>query len=280
VEGGIVRGEGTILGGDARAGCAVLLALAAEWARAPAAGRPSVRLLFSVCEEVNLLGSRALAPAEAAADLAYVLDSSTPVGTLIVASPDALEVEAEFEGRAAHAGLHPEEGRSAIAMIARALGGLPLGRLDSETTANVGRIGGGEAINVVPDRAFFQGEIRSFREGGAAEVAGLWRSICESAARSLDGRCSLAVREAFRSYRHVPEAPVLGRAAAACERLGIPVSPARTPGGSDANTLNALGTPALVLGTGNRHPHSAFEEIRVEDLLSLTRLVREIVAGE
>jgi len=268
-------GRGAILGADDRAGVAVLL----EAARAWASGAPHcpLRIVLTISEERGMLGARDLDDAllrDCAAG--YVLDSSTRAGTLIARTPTSLRFHARFLGRAAHAGIRPEEGRSAIQMAARAVDRMALGRLDAETTANVGIVEGGVAGNVVPPEARLRGESRSFRAGRAEGVVGEAERVCREAAAAFGGKVEWGAQVAFRSYVHERGAPVVERAWRAAQRAGLAPRLADSGGGSDANVWNERGLPVLNLGCGVTGNHSPEERIPICELEALLRLVLAI----
>ncbi len=158
-----------ILGADNKAAVAVLLGVARRLVRAQAP--VGVEVLLTTCEERSLAGAKAFDTGALRAEYGFVLDHATPIGELIVAAPTHYRLEATFSGQAAHAGLRPEAGRNAITAAARAIAALDLGRLDHETTSNVGRIEGGTATNVVAERCLVELETRSVDHGRATEVA-------------------------------------------------------------------------------------------------------------
>jgi tripeptide aminopeptidase len=160
VEAGVVRSAGdTILGGDDKAACTVLMAVLADLAAAPPPC--GLEAIFSTCEEVGLRGAKALDLSGLTARAGFVFDSTGPVGDVITRAPSQKVVTADFHGVAAHAGIAPERGRSAIAAAAAAVAAMKLGRIDEATTANIGLIGGGSALNVVPEHCRIEGEVRS-----------------------------------------------------------------------------------------------------------------------
>jgi tripeptide aminopeptidase len=162
------NGNEGILGADNKAAVAVLLALARHVCQQ---GAPvDVELLFTVCEENALAGARAFDASRLRSDFGYVFDHPSPIGEVVVDSPSHFRIEASFRGASAHAGVRPEEGRSAIFAAARAIASMRLGRLDEETTANVGTISGGAAINVVPERCSLVAEVRGLRDQRAEAV--------------------------------------------------------------------------------------------------------------
>ncbi len=170
VEDGIVRNaRATILGGDNKAAVAVMLEATR---RVLAEGRPhaGIELLFTPMEEVGLLGAYAFDHRRLNARVGYVYDQAAAIGEIVLGAPSAQQLEITFHGRAAHAGMYPEEGRSAIAAAAKAISEMRLGRIDDESTANVGQISGGVAANVVPEWCTLVGDVRSHDEGKLAEI--------------------------------------------------------------------------------------------------------------
>ena len=179
VDGGWENANEAILGADNKAALAVMLAVAR---RATIEGSPvGIELLFTVSEEDSLAGAKAFDATRLRSRFGYVFDHATPIGEVIIASPTAYRVDAEFHGKAAHAGIRPEDGRSAIVAAARAIAEMPLGRIDPETTANVGSVHGGVGTtNVVPDAAA-AAEARSLDVTRAEEVVSGIIDACTTA---------------------------------------------------------------------------------------------------
>jgi tripeptide aminopeptidase len=275
---GVVRTDGdTILGADDKAAVAALLLLLRDLAAEPPAA--GVELLFTVAEEIGLQGAKAFDPTVLEAVAVFVLDSEGEPGTAIVAAPTLKAVDAEFRGVAAHAGIEPERGRSAIVAAARALAGMDLGRIDDETTANAGLIKGGSAVNVVAERCAVRAEARSRDETKLAmQVAGMVEAITVAAAET-DVDVQIAVEEVFRGYAHAADSLVVRIADAALAESGLPACHIGGGGGSDANVFNAVGVPALTLGVGFEHVHSPREHIRLERLEQLYRLGHALVGA-
>jgi tripeptide aminopeptidase len=253
VEDGVVRNAaGTILGADDKAAVAVMLEavrlLLAE-------GRPhaGVELLFTTREETGLQGACAFDTTRLQARAGLVYDYAGPVGEIVVAAPSARTVDAVFTGRPAHAGINPEDGASAIAAAARAVSDLRLGRLDGETTANVGTIAGGSARNVVPSSCRLAAEARS-RDGFAFAAA-----VC-------DCEVETEVRDQYRGYRIGAADPALALARTALERCGIEPVEVEVGGGSDVNVFVERGLSCVNVANGMANIHSADEHIAVADL--------------
>jgi tripeptide aminopeptidase len=248
-----------ILGADDKAGVAVMLEAARRWA---AAGPPcGCELLFTTGEEVGLRGARAFDTGVLDAEFGFVLDHAAPIGRIVVAAPTYYAVRADFRGRAAHAGIRPEDGRSAIAAAAKAIDSLRLGRLDQETTANVGVIHGGVAANVVPERCFVEGEVRSLDDARASEAVRTMVDTITWAASATETDVDTMIEEHFRAYR-IPESdPTVAIASAALRDCGVEPVPTATGGGSDASAFAAKGLRCLNLAIGVEHNHTPDERI-------------------
>ena len=276
VDDGVVRSDGqTILGADDKAAVAALLMVVRDLAReAPAA---DLEVVFTAGEEIGLQGAKALAPDALSAAALFVLDSEGAPGTVITNAPTLKAVNAEFRGIAAHAGIEPESGRSAVLAAARAVTGMQLGRLDHETTANVGIIQGGSAVNVVPGHCLVRGEVRSRDEAKlAAQLEQVLEAVALAAAETgVD--VDVDVHEDYRGYRHAPDALPLRIAAAAMAEMGLEERLIGGGGGSDSNVFNARGLPAVTLGVGFEHVHSPREQITLAYLEQMYHLAHALV---
>jgi tripeptide aminopeptidase len=251
------RNDG-VLGADNKTAVAAQLAVARRYA---GGGAPvGLELLFTTCEEIALLGAKELTH-ELRADFGFVFDHATPFGDLIVAAPSYYRIEAEFHGAAAHAGIRPEAGHNAISAAAEAIASMSLGRLDDETTANVGTIEGGTATNVVAERCRVALEARSLDEDKAGRTVSDIVDALTEAAADLECDVETSVEQLFRAYRLPRSSPPVLAAAAALESLGIEPRPIATGGGSDANVLVAVGIPALNVANGTEHNHEPDESV-------------------
>lgn len=252
-----------ILGADNKAAVACFMGVARHFADDPPVG---LEFLFTTCEELALAGAKAFDRGRLQADYGFVFDHASPIGELIVAAPTYFRVEAEFHGRAAHAGIRPEDGRSAIVAAARALERMELGRLDDGTTANAGRIDGGTAANVVPERCRVELEARSIDPENATRVVERMVDALTDAASDSECDVETHIEQQFRGYRIPRTAPPAAAAAAALERLGIEPQYVSTGGGSDANVFNAAGLPCLNVANGTMRNHEPDESVTVEAL--------------
>lgn len=268
----IMSSGDTILGADDKAGIAAILEMLD--ALEGKSHLPLV-LMFSFGEEVGLRGAKALKE-KPKADFAYVLDASGEVGTLINQAPSQESIQITVQGRAAHAGIAPETGLNAIMVAGHLMTKLHLGRIDEETTANIGMISGGIATNIVPDQVLLQGEARSRSLEKLERQVSSMRQAAEEVAKSFGTEIVFEANRAYPPYQLDPESPIVRVGWAAAESAGLRPVLAGTGGGSDANILNALGMPAMVLGMGWKNVHTTREEITVGNLGRIARLVLAI----
>jgi len=248
-----------ILGADNKAAVAVILAVAR---RAVAEPPPvAIELLFTVCEENALQGAKAFDVSRLRSAFGFVFDHATPIGEVIVASPTYHRLTADFRGRAAHAGIEPELGRSAIAAAARAIAPMPLGRVDAETTANVGTIAGGSGVNVVPDHCRIEVEARSIDDAKVEAIVTELIDHVHDGANAAECDVDVTTEVLFRGYRVRPSAPQLVAAEAALHACGYVPRRIASGGGSDANAFIAAGFPCLNLANGTERAHQVDERV-------------------
>jgi tripeptide aminopeptidase len=255
-----------ILGADNKSAVAILIELAR---RLRSAGDPppiSVELLFTVCEEVSLRGSKEFDVSRLESRFGYVFDHATPVGEIVLASPTHYRIDGELRGRAAHAGVRPEEGRSAIAAAARAITAMRLGRIDPETTANVGLVAGGTSINVVPERCRIEAETRSLDEARVQELVTEMVDHLQDAANATECDLDVTVERMFKGYRTRPRAAQVEVAERALRVCGYEPNHIVTGGASDANSFEAAGFPCTNLADGTERNHQPDERISVAAL--------------
>ena len=250
-----------ILGADNKVAVATMLVLAQRLAASPAA--VGVELLFTVGEELSLAGAKEFETGVLHSSLGYVFDSASPVGGVVVASPTHYRIAAELRGVASHAGVRPENGRSAILAAARAIANMRLGRIDSQTTSNIGLISGGSAANIVPDRCRVVGEARSLEGSRAEQLASEIVECLTDAANDPECECDLdvTVERQFDGYRVRPSSPEVALAFDALRDCGHDPGPTTSGGGSDANTLRARGLAVLNLANGTERNHEPGERV-------------------
>jgi tripeptide aminopeptidase len=279
VEDGLIRNAGgTILGGDNKAAVVQML----EGVRRvlienlPHAG---IELLFTRQEEIGLLGAAAFDHTRLHARLGFVYDQEGSIGEVILGAPFAQGLEITFHGRAAHAGMAPEEGRSAIQAAAKAIADLRLGRVDEETTANVGVIGGGTAGNIVPETCSFVAEARSHDERKLVDLVQEMLDACAYAANEAECELQSEVRKSYRGYRFGKSDDVVRLAAEGLGRCGHEVRYGLSGGAADANVFNERGLRCLNLTHGVHDFHSPSERIAVADLEAMVDVTVSLVEG-
>jgi tripeptide aminopeptidase len=266
VEDGVVRnGAGTILGADNKAAVAVMLD-AVRRVLAENRRHAGIELLFTAKEEVGLVGAAAFDHTRLTAKVGYVYDQAAPVGTIILGAPFSQSLDVTFHGRAAHSGMHPEDGRSAIAAAARAIAELRLGRVDELSTANVGKITGGTAANIVPEWCTFVAEARSHDERRLGELVQEMQDAITFAAGVGECDVETRTRKSYSGYRFARADRPVVLAAAALERCGHRVVYELSGGAADANVFNDRGFECVNLANGMTNIHTPDEHIAVADL--------------
>jgi tripeptide aminopeptidase len=266
VDGGWENEGDGILGADNKSAVAILIELARRLTAAAEPPPVGVELLFTVCEEVSLQGSKAFDVSRLQSSFGYVFDHATPIGGLVVASPTHYRVIADVHGRAAHAGVRPEAGRSAVLAAARGIAAMTLGRVDEQTTANVGTIEGGSAINVIPERCRVVAEVRSLDEDRASAVATEMIDHLQDGADREECDLDLEVQRMFRGYRVKPGAPQLAAARRALSACGYEPSEIASGGASDVNSFQLSGFASMCLADGVQRNHEPTERVAVEAL--------------
>jgi tripeptide aminopeptidase len=276
-----------ILGADNKAAVAMLLILAERIGAAGASWPgPDVELLFTVQEEPALAGAKQLDVSRLRSAYGYVFDHATPIGGIVVASPTYYRFEAELRGRAAHAGIAPEDGRNAIVAAAHAITAMRTGRVDPETTANISSIGGGtsDTTNIVADRCVVIGEARSLDSAKVEALVAEMVDHLHDAANEPEHECDLdvVVERLFEGYRHKPASPAIAAAERALERCGHEPAHIVSGGAADANAFQAAGFHTVNLANGTEGAHQTDERVTVaalEGMLDVVSALLEEVAA-
>ncbi len=277
VEDGVVRNAGgTILGADNKAAVAAMLEATR---RVLAEGRPhaGIELLFTPKEEVGLLGAYAFDHTRLRARVGYVYDQAAPIGDVVLGAPSAQQLEITFHGRAAHAGMYPEEGRSAIAAAARAIAEMQLGRVDEDSTANVGLIEGGTAANIVPERCSLVAEARSHDDRKLAGLVQAMQDAVTFAAGVADCEVETKMQRSYRAYRFRQDDTAVRLAAEALARSGFEPRYGLSGGAADANVFNERGLQCVNLANGMAEIHTPDEHIAVGDLEAMVEVTLALV---
>ncbi len=277
------RGD-TILGGDDKSGIAALLEVLQVIGESTLNYRP-FQLVLTTCEEIGLLGAKALEHKYIQAEFGYALDS-TGIDRIVIGAPASNRLQITINGVAAHAGLHPEQGVSAISLAAQSISKLSLGRLDEHSTANIGCINGGVASNIIPDKVVIDGEVRSHSaellQSHTEEIKTTFEHVVDDFPKkkgnggvrpSVDIETWLEYPQMIFTMDH----PVVEHVRLAGERLGRDLSFEIAGGGSDANILNSFGLPTAIIATGMTKVHTTDESLDLGDLVGLTELLIELV---
>ena len=267
----------TVLGADDKAGVAVLLE-AIRVLKASGAAHGDVEFVFTVGEEIGLVGAKALDGSVLKSKYGVALDSGGPVGEVIVASPDMADITAKIHGVASHAGVAPENGISAIEIAAHAISKMKLGRLDEELTANIGTIKGGSATNVVCEYVELVGEARAITLSKLeAQLAAMSHAI-EETAKAFGGRADIEVDIDHVGYKLEESDEVVDIVKRAIANVGRTPDLVASGGGSDANVFTKQhNIPTVNLGVGYQDIHSTDEKMPISELTKLTELVIEII---
>lgn len=280
IEKGVFRSRGDgILGGDDKGGIAAILE---GLQRVIETGKkhPPIEVVFTVQEEVGLKGARHLDTSLLHAKYGFVFDAAGDLGSVTVHTPAKRSLEYIFTGRAAHAGVEPEKGVSAIVAAARAIAAMTLGRVDEESTANIGLIEGGVAKNIVPESTRLVGEARSFSEDKLELMVAEMAERARDAAESMGARVEISEVEDYPAICLDVSEKVVQHAASAIRRLGVKPRFSKEGGGSDAVILTTRGIPCVNLGIGVKNPHTSMEHIALEDLDKAAQLAFWIVMQE
>lgn len=236
-----------------------------------------LEIVFTVAEEIGLLGAKGLKQDHLTADIGYALDSNGPVGNIIVEAPTQNQFTVEILGKAAHAGVCPEEGINSIKAASVALAQIELGRIDQETTANIGTIKGGKATNIVPGEVKLEGEVRSLKASKLNSETAKIESIFQEVSQQYGAKCIFNAKDVYPPFNFSAEDQVVKSAIAAFEKLNWPYQLLPTGGGSDANIINGKGVPTVNLATGMEKAHSIEEYQPLDQLEKITVVLLELI---
>lgn len=277
VRDGYVYSDGsTILGADDKAGLAAILE-AIRVLKEQDIAHGTVQFLITVGEESGLKGAKAFNPELLKAEFGFALDSNGPVGEIITAAPAHARIDVVVHGKAAHAGVNPEEGISAIQVASKAIARMPLGRIDHETTANIGQFAGGQAMNIIPDRVEILAEARSLDEGKLERQIAAMRRAFEETAAEYGATVEFRVERMYPGYKYGDDHPVVATAMRAIRAIGRTPKTLASGGGSDANVIAGYGVPTVNLAVGYEEIHSKNERMPIAELVKTAELVVAIV---
>jgi tripeptide aminopeptidase len=273
VIGDIIKTNGrTILGGDDHAGVCVILEMLYRM-QENKIPHGDIYAIFTVAEEKGLLGAKHLDLTKIPVQYAFVLDDGGPIGTYSYTAPTQMTFEAKIFGKAAHAGVEPEKGVSAIQILSHAIFHMKLGRISQSTTANVGVLNGGLATNIICDLVHVKGEARSLEKEELEAQIEHMKACFEEAAHFFGGSVSLVAKKEYETYHIKEEHPMVRVLEKASQKAGLSLYRVKSGGGSDTNILNAKGVPSVNLSVGMQEVHTVHEWIRISDLKRATDFV-------
>jgi tripeptide aminopeptidase len=272
IDGDEMRSDGrTILAGDPKAGVTAILEGITS-ASERGGRRRALEVVITRGEEQGLLGSKHLDYSLVKARQGFVFDGEGPVSKVTIAAPSQYSVEARITGRAAHAGVEPEKGISAIRIAAELISSFPHGRIDSETTANVGLISGGTARNAVPEQCEFRGEFRSRNRKRLEQLRVEFEQvIAATRGRHREAEIEVELIDLYEGYRIEEGEPLLDLARRLIRAIGREPELVESGGGTDANNFSKHGIRALVVGLGSEHFHTVRETLSISNLVDAAR---------
>jgi len=272
----IVTDGTTILGADDKAGLAAMLE-AVRVLKENNIPHGKIEFVITVGEESGLIGAKALDSKLITAQYGYALDSDGKVGDIIVSAPTHAKIKATIHGKTAHAGVAPEKGISAITVAAKAVANMPLGRIDEETTANIGRFEGGTQTNIVCDRVDILAEARSLVPEKLEQQVQKMKEAFETAAAEMGAKAEVDINVMYPGFTFTDEDKVVQIAKKAIKTIGRESRLLKSGGGSDANIIAGFGIPTVNLAVGYEEIHTTNEKMPIEELIKTAELVVAII---
>ncbi|MFD2672818.1 M20/M25/M40 family metallo-hydrolase [Marinicrinis sediminis] len=276
-EDGYIRSDGTtILGSDDKAGITAMIE-AIEVIQAENLPHGPVQFIITVGEESGLIGAKAMDASLLKAKYGYAIDSNGKVGEIAVAAPAQSKILVKITGKSAHAGVNPEDGISAIQVASKAISRMRLGRIDEETTANIGSFEGGKETNIVCEEVYLKAEARSLKDDKLeAQVEHMRKAFVETA-EELGAVADFNHEIIYPAFLFDEQSEVVQLAAKALEQIGRPMKLVHSGGGSDANIFNGMGVPTVNLAVGYEYIHTKKEQMPIEELVKTAELVVAII---
>ncbi|MTI79382.1 MAG: M20/M25/M40 family metallo-hydrolase [Firmicutes bacterium] len=274
---GVISSQGeTVLGGDDKAGIAAILE-AVRVIKEKGISHGGLEVVFTIWEEGGLRGSKVLDYTKVRSKMGFVLDSDGEPGSIITTAPAQNSIIATIKGKAAHAGMAPEKGVNAIQAASRAITKMNIGRIDEETTANIGIIKGGKATNIVPDDTYLEGEARSLNLEKLEQQTNHICQVLREEVKAFGAEVEIDVIKMYHSINLSENDQVVQIAVNAAQSLGLKPVLTSSGGGSDANVFNGKGVACANLGIAMNDVHTTDENIKVNDLSKIAEYVTEII---
>lgn len=279
IEDGIIKSDGTQqLGADCRLGITIILE-AAKSVVEENPNHPGFTLFFTAQEETTMAGSKNLTIGDNIKHV-FIMDSAYEPGFFIYGSPGAIQFKIELFGKSAHSGIEPEKGINVITALGNALSQITQGRVDDETTVNIGIIKAGSAINVVPDYALIKGEVRSFNENKVEEYLNVIIDLFEDEAEKIGVKTNIEYEWDFKPYTLTKNDEAYQIIVKAIEKNGLIPKPVLSYGGSDVNNFNERGFKAINVGTGAQNPHSNDEFVKIDHMIKDYNLCKILLTNK
>ena len=272
----IVSDGKTILGADDKAAIAALLE-ALYIIKENNIPHGDIEILFTICEEIGLCGAKNLDLSQLKSKIGFILDAGGQVGGITTSAPSQNSIEFIIRGKASHAGAEPEKGINAIQVAGHILSRMKLGRIDEETTTNIGIISGGRATNIVPDKVILKGEARSRDEGKLDKCTGELKKIIEDTSKEFRAKAEIKINREYDCYNLSSDDRIVKIAINAAKKIGLLSSLHASGGGSDANVFNKKGLPSVALAVGMEKVHTVDEYIFVKNLKNTAEYVLSII---
>lgn len=277
VDGDIIKTDGTtILGGDDAAGIAIILETL-KVLKEENIPHGDIQIAFTIAEEIGLRGAKNLDISKIYAKYGFILDGDGKIGCAAVKAPSQNKIHAVIKGKAAHAGMEPENGISAISILADAISSMKLGRIDEETTANIGIIKGGVATNIICDHVEIEGEARSRQASKLEAQTDHMRECFEKAASKWGGQVDFQAEQEYPSFDIKRDSAIVRILESAAQAGGFKFEAITTGGGSDTNIFNSRGIEAVDLSIGMAKVHSVNEQISITDMVNAVSFLIEII---
>ncbi|MGL5917907.1 MAG: M20/M25/M40 family metallo-hydrolase [Cetobacterium sp.] len=279
VENGIIKSDGTsILGGDDKGGIASIIEML-RVIKENNLEHPEIVVIFSMGEEVGLLGAKSFDIKKYNIECGFILDSSGKPGRIITKAPSAARGTIKITGKPAHAGISPESGINALTVAAHAITKMKLGRIDSETTSNIGVVSGGQATNIVMPSIELEYEARSLSNEKLKTLLEETLLILEEVCNGFGAKVENDINIEYPGFVLDDNENVVQIVKKACQKLGIDSETVSSGGGSDTNIYNSKGVPCVNLAVGMSKVHTLEEYIEINDLVNLSKILVEIIKG-
>lgn len=277
IEDGYIKSDGTtILGADDKVGIATIIETI-KVLQEQNLNHGDIQFIITIGEESGLVGAKALDPLLLKAQYGYALDSNGQVGDIIVTAPTQAKLRTIIKGKTAHAGVAPEAGISAITLASKAIANMRLGRIDAETTANIGSFAGGQQTNIVCDHVEINSEARSLDPDKLNKQVAAMKHSFESTARKLGGEADVHIETIYPGFKQTSEDKVVQVAQQAAKMIGRESKLLESGGGSDANVFSSYGIPTVNLAVGYENIHTTAEKIKVSELVKTAQLIVAII---